>query len=50
MILIPLLVFIMVLVIVIGGYLILGYEHEQKEVEKRLSVLEKRDNLGDVLP
>ena len=50
MILIPLLVFIMVLVVVIGGYFILGYEHEQKEIEKRLSGLETRDNLGDILP
>lgn len=50
MILIPLLVFIMVLVVVIGGYLILGYEHEQKEIDRRLSGLEKRDILGDVLP
>jgi tight adherence protein B len=49
-ILIPLFVFILVLVIVIGGYFILGYESEQKEVEKRLSGLGVKDNIGSVLP
>ncbi len=50
MILIPLFVFIMVLVIVIGGYLIQGYEHEQKEIERRLSGLGMKDHHGDILP
>ncbi|MGA6994411.1 MAG: type II secretion system F family protein [Candidatus Deferrimicrobiaceae bacterium] len=48
--LIPLLVFLLVLFVVIGGYLILGYENEQKDVDRRLSRLEVRDTLAESLP
>lgn len=50
MILIPLLVFLMVLVVVVGGYLVLGYEDTRKEIDKRLAGLSGKDRLGDVLP
>lgn len=50
MLLIPILVFLMVLVIVIGGYLVLGYEHEKKDVEKRLAGLGMQEKPEDVLP
>lgn len=50
MILISLIVFLLVLVVVIGGYLILGYEYEQKEVERRLTRLQTRDHLAEALP
>jgi len=49
-ILITLVVFLLVLVVVIGGYLMLGYEYEQKESERRLSRLEMRDHPTDALP
>jgi tight adherence protein B len=49
-ILISLVVFLLVLVVVIGGYFILGYEYEQKEVERRLSRLEMGDQPADALP
>jgi tight adherence protein B len=49
-ILISLVVFLLVLVVLIGGYLILGYEYEQKEVERRLSRLEMGDHPTDALP
>ena len=51
MIMISLAVFLLVLVVVIGGwYILLGYENEQKEVEKRLSHLETKGHLAEVLP
>ncbi len=50
MILTSLIVFLLVLVVVIGGYLILEYEYEQKEVERRFSRLEKGEHLADALP
>jgi tight adherence protein B len=49
-ILIPALVFVLVLVVVIGGYLFLGHQYEQKEIERRLSRLETKDVLGEILP
>lgn len=50
MILIPALVFVLVLVVLIGGYFLLGQQHDQKEIDKRLSRLETTDTLGEILP